>query len=246
VRIPVVVAVCVTALCACKGKPSNSQAGGSGAAAGSATSMGALVPNKGSNVAPDIVLPHGDGTPPIKTTAPISPAKITELSALQFPGFLREVRKADSSLEVRHKTDSRPRIMATVFIESCAAHPCTPMELDKWKALGDSLKTYLAPALKTDANTDFEIGQTDLLGTPAIYTQQLAQQLGSDADGNMTGAYSYAYVLYYNDGVNQIRVVSAYDDDAMKTKADMVKSVPKADLEKIAKAFADIYTHKWQ
>lgn len=249
-RIRNVAFVAVSLLAACKGKPTPQANGGSAtttAAAGSGVSMGATIPNKGKDVAPDIVLPHGDGTPPVKTTAPITDAKLGELAQLQFPGFLREVHHSDNGyLEVAHKTDSRPRIGATVMIESCAHHPCTPIELDKWKAMGDQLKGYLAPALKTDPNTDFEVGQTDVAGAPAIYTLQLAQQIAQGSDDNMAGAYSYAYVLYYNDGMNQIRVVAEYKDDAMKSKHDMEKSVPRSDLEKVAKAFVDIYTHKWQ
>ena len=273
-RISVVLAVGLAALSACKGKPTNNTKPATPGSAGStestgSNSMGALVPNKGSAVAPDIVLPHADGSPPIKTTAPITAAKMTSLSTLQFAGFLRDVKRADGYLEVHHTTDSRPRVMATVIIEPCSniggagsasesgsgsagsgsagATGCTPMELDQWKAKTDQLKGSLAKELRGLPDTVFEVGETDLRGAKAIYTVQIGQRVDTDDQGHMLQAsYSYAYDLYFNDGVNQLRVNAEYKDDPLKTQDDMTKLVPREDLEKTAKAFADIYSHSWQ
>jgi hypothetical protein len=62
--------------------------------------------------------------------------------------------------------------------------------------------------------------------------------------GNPIGAFSDAYALYYNDGVNQIRVVAEYKDDPT-TREDMLAIAPKEDLERLAKAFLAAYTHAW-
>jgi hypothetical protein len=51
-------------------------------------------------------------------------------------------------------------------------------------------------------------------------------------------------VLYYNDGVNKIRVVAEYKDDPA-TREEMLTVAPKEDLEKLGKAFFDAYTHAW-
>jgi hypothetical protein len=59
------------------------------------------------------------------------------------------------------------------------------------------------------------------------------------------GKWSHAYVLYYNDGSNQIRIVSEFKDLPPKTVAEMIKQVPREELENLAKAMMDFYTHKW-
>ena len=61
------------------------------------------------------------------------------------------------------------------------------------------------------------------------------------------GGFSYtdAYFLYYNDGVNTIRVVAEYKDDPRETKEKMAEAVPKSDLENVARAFMDAYVHAW-
>ena len=232
---------------ACKGKPTTHAATGSGSSAdvGSA-SMGALIPQKGSDIAPDIVLPHSDGSPPVKTTAPLTADKLKTLSDLQFPGFLRDPRSVtDTSLEISHKTDSRPRMMATVTISACGSG-CTPMDLAPWKAQAVDLQAKTLGALASTPDAVFEIGSTEVNGAKAIFTTELAQNLVKDENGNMTGSYLYGYNLYFNDGVNQIKVAAEFKDDPMNAKEDMVKQIPRADLEKVAKSFVDIYTHRWQ
>ena len=66
----------------------------------------------------------------------------------------------------------------------------------------------------------------------------------ADDTGQPQGSYSNAYVLYFNDGINQIRVVAEYKDDAM-SREDMLKVAPREDLEKLAKSFLDAFTHAW-
>ena len=73
-----------------------------------------------------------------------------------------------------------------------------------------------------------------------IYVYQLGQSFGPDG-----GTYSDAYALYYNDGVNEVRVVAEYKDDPLKTKADMARVAPQDQLAKIAMAFIDVYTQAW-
>ena len=68
-------------------------------------------------------------------------------------------------------------------------------------------------------------------------------QQGKDQNGPV-GAFSNAYALYYNDNVNQIRVVSEYKDD-WQTREDLMRIAPREDLEKLARAFLDAYTHAW-
>src|SRR5262249_55940861 len=158
-----------------KGKPTASnQTGSAGSANAENSSKGSLIPQPGSNVAPDIVLPHGPGTPPIKDKA-VDADKIKALSQLTFAGFNKDTKRAtDSALEVTQRTDSRPRLQATIFVEPCKDR-CTPIDLEKWKAKGDTLKDFLMPDLRTP-DTTFEVGQTELNGTKLIFTYQLGFQ----------------------------------------------------------------------
>jgi hypothetical protein len=112
------------------------------------------------------------------------------------------------------------------------------MEVAKWQGKPDELKKSLAEPLREAQDTTIEVGATDLKGLPAIFTYELGQAFGSKG-----GAYIDQYILFYNDGVNQIRVMAAYTDDPRPTREEMVKDVSKGDLEKVAKAFADVYAH---
>ncbi len=231
----------------CKGKPTPSSdpgaaSGGSGGSA-NAAAQGRLIPQQGSNIAPDIELPHGPGKPPVKDKA-VDADKIKALSTMQFAGFNRNAKRVDTQLEVAQRTDSRPRLEATIFISPCQDR-CTAIDLDKWKAKGDVLKQFLLPDLRTDPNTTFEVGQTDLNGAKMIFTYQLAWTIGKNDQGAQKGAYADAYVLYYNDDVNQITVVAEYKDQLPASKDALLQLAPRADLEKVARAFADVYTQAW-
>ena len=57
--------------------------------------------------------------------------------------------------------------------------------------------------------------------------------------------YSDTYVLYYNDGNNEIRVVASYVDDRPLSREAMLKMASKEDLGNVAKAFLDVFTQAW-
>ncbi len=188
--------------------------------------------------APDLKLPSSDGTPPPKSTKPIDAAMIDKLSKMTFPGFQLSVRgHTDNSVELRQLTADHPKIQASISISQCL--DCVAMDLEKWKAKEATLKELLGE-LKDKPDVTWELGKTELFGQDMIFTYQLGQSFTDKG-----GTYSDAYTLYYNDGINQIRIVSEYKDDPVKTAADMAKMAPKGDLEKVAKAFLDVYTHAW-
>jgi hypothetical protein len=134
---------------------------------------------------------------------------------------------------------------ATVTIEPCGKAPndCPPMDLAEWKKHEDELKNLMGD-LKNAPNVDWEVGQAELHGQPMIYTYQLGQQAGAGEGGGVL-TFTDAYALYYNDGVNRIRVVAEYKDDPVKTKELMAKQAPKGDLAMLAISFLDVYTHAW-
>ena len=81
------------------------------------------------------------------------------------------------------------------------------------------------------------------IGAPPSGTWTAPAQTGSDEGGSQT-SFTNAFAVYYNDGINQIRVVAEYKDDP-KPMEEIAKIAPKGDLEMLALAFLDVYTHEW-
>jgi len=236
-------------------KPTGATSPAGDAAAGSALATAPAAPP----VAPaHVMLPRSPDTPPHRTTRLLDGKELARLSAFEFKDFQRQDRGAtDRSIEFRHTTTTRPILGVTVTIEPCEPPPtaatapkaqraCTAMELGAWRAKRDELEQSLPPDLAARPDTRFEIGTRDIAGTPAIYTYQLGSFFGTDQRGQPVGAYSDAYILYYNDGVNQIRVNAAYLDDAVGDIDHLLAIAPPEDLEKLAVAFLGFYVHEWK
>jgi hypothetical protein len=213
------------------------------------------VNGSGDRAAPDLLLPHTDGSPPKKTTAPLGKADFDKLVKMQFNGFYSEVRtEGDKILEVRYRTKDRPVLWAVVTVSPCL--DCLPMELDKWKAKEAEMRSVSLEILKDAPNISWEMGMTRMNGASVIYTYQVGTSEGAGAGSGSGsgsagsdpggGGYSFTdnYVAYYNDGVNQIRVVGAYKDDPA-SKEELIKLAPKPDLQALALSFLDVYTHAW-
>ncbi len=235
------------AVAACGSKSSDKPQGGSGSAAtGSGSGSGSAVapPDAASSSegpAVPITLPKSDGTPPKKTTAKLTDADFDRLGKLELPSFTKRVRNQKDGLDVRFQT-SRPRLGTTVTITPC--FNCPPMELAKWKEREDDLKQLLGPDLRNRPDTTWEMGTVDLHGQVVVYTYQVGTLFGKDEQGNPKSSYSDAYALYFNDGVNQIRVVTEYQDTPVP-RDQMLTIAPKEDLAKVALSFLDYFTHQW-
>jgi len=232
----------VTSLLAigCSSKPTPQPAAGSGS--GSATPSDAAVANAAQRIpaSEPIELPKLSGKPPAKTSKPHSKAEQEALASLEFKGFVRDLRRLEP-LEVRQHITQRPRIDVQVNVIPCK--PCVPMQLDKWQA--STLKSLLPTPLRNQPDLQFEVGETELGGAKLIYTYELGQYAGPDETGEQRRQYTDAYVLYFNDGVNQLRVTSKYVDDALPSKEHMARVVPREDLEKMGKALFDSYAQAW-
>ncbi len=226
----------LAAVAACKGKPTTQAAPGS-----------AKVETQGSaNKGPKpINLPHSDGSPPPKTTAPLKPETFKKLSEMTFPGFNLDVRGLTADyFHVYQKTPDSPVIRASIHAWTCkdkGNKDCWPQDLE-WikKNKMDELKQYLTDGLKKAPDTVFEVGETTVNGAKAFYTFQLGEVVGGEHN-----EFSYCYVLYYHDDFNEMRVLAEYKDDLLRTKEEMAKAIPREDLENTAKAFLDVYTHAW-
>ncbi|MDX2087483.1 MAG: hypothetical protein SFX73_06525 [Kofleriaceae bacterium] len=230
-----------------KPTPGPSAGSAAGSATGSASGSAAAKPitDNGSAEASGkpapITLPKGDGTPAKKTTKALTPEEFAKLGDLEFPGFEKVILNKGNGVDVRQITQ-RPRLATTMTITPC--FDCVPIELEKWKAKEETLKQLLAEPLRKLPDTIWEMGKTEVAGTPVIFTYQFGRSDGKDEQGNPIMAFSNAYALYYNDGNNQIRVVAEYKDDPA-TREQMLEIAPREDLERLAKAFFDAYTHAW-
>lgn len=232
------------ALLACGNKSSDKPATGSGSAVGSGSGSGVAPPGDrvvATGPAIPITLPKSDGTAPKQTTAKLTDADFDRLGKLDVPSFSKKVRNQKDGLDVRFQT-TRPRLTTTVAITPCFT--CPPMELAKWKERESDLKQLLGPDLRDRPDTTWEMGSVDLKGQTAVYTYQVGTLFGKDDQGQPKSSYTDAYALYYNDGVNQIRVVTEYQDSPV-TREQMLTIAPKEDLAKIALAFLDYFTHQW-
>ena len=243
--------IALVALGACKGRPKHEPA-----------PANAQVGSAKAPPAPDIVLPHSDGSPIKPTTAKLDAATLQRLQALTFQSFQAKPHGLNGDhgmMEIQQRTADHPAIWAVITITSCADNitmpSCLPMELAKWSSEPrySELKSILPAGLRAQPDTVFEVGATELRGQKMIFTYQLGQSTSHPSAPGVTGSafdpggfsFTDAYFLYYNDGVNQIRVVAEYKDDPRETKEKMAESVPKSDLEDVAKAFMDVYTHAW-
>ncbi|CAN5922865.1 hypothetical protein BH11MYX3_BH11MYX3_13450 [soil metagenome] len=231
------------ALLACGSKSTEPAATGSGSAGSG--SAGSSVAGSGGSAAGSgapIVLPKGDGTPPKKTTAKLTDPDFKRLAAFDHPPFLKRIRNTRDGMDVRFTTP-RPKIGTTVTITPCFT--CPPMTLEEWKKREDTdLKFLIGEELRLRPDTTWEMGTVDLHGQTLIYSYQVGHWFGKDETGNPHAAYSDAYALYFNDGINQIRVVSEYQD-APVPRAEMLAIAPKEDLARVALGFLDFYSHAW-
>jgi hypothetical protein len=251
----------------CKDKPKR-KAPPANVGSASATGSGAGSGSNAMRPAPDLILPHSaEGGPPKKTSKALTKADFEKLDKLEYQGFTLEHRTlGDNVLEVRHKTKDHPRLWATVTIQPCL--DCLPMDLAKWKAKEQDLKVVMgklkdlppllpggatptagptagsAGSAEVKSGVESEIGATELAGATVIYHYYVG--FGTvQAEGGGETSYGNAYVAYYNDGVNQIRVLAEYKDDPA-TVENMKKLAPKEDLRSLALSFMDVYTHAWQ
>ena len=245
-----VVFLSVALIAGCKNRSADPQAtpgsnvgSGSAPATGSGSGSATASAGSGSDSHP-IKLPKGDGTPPKKSTGKLDQAMSNRLAALDFEGFKKDIRfSGDNVLEVRHNTIDRPTLGLTINAGACV--DCPPMDLEKWKARSESIKQLFPKELRDRSDSIWEMGQTEVNGQPMIYVYQFGHQLAKDEQGNPSSTvYANAYFLYYNDGTNQIRVVAEYKDDPV-SRQDLERLAPRKDLEKLAKAFMDAFTHAW-
>jgi hypothetical protein len=184
------------------------------------------------------------GVAPPKTTAPHTRAQLELLAKLELAGFTREVRElADHVLTVTQQSTARPRVVVTITVTPCM--DCLPMQLAAWQAKGEALQLLLVPELRDRPDTVFEVGERGLGTAKAIFTYQLGDSFATDDAGSPDGAYVHSLALYFNDGINQLRVIAEYADGPPASRDAMVGAVPRARLEELARTTLDHYAQRW-
>lgn len=195
-----------------------------------------------------VALPRSPETPPHKTHRPLARRELDRLTKLEFADFQRQDHgPAIRAAYVEYMTKTRPILGVTVRIEPCGRglQACRPMILPRWTMARAQLKQSINPVLAARADTRFDIAARPLTGATAISTYALGAYFGKD-DKGLTGVYTDIYTLYYNDGVNQIRVSAAYLDDPVGGIDQLLRLAPPDDLDKLAAAFLNYFIHEWR
>ena len=187
-------------------------------------------------------LPKLAGTPPAKGK-PLDAAKAAQLSKHDIDGWTRDVRLADAKgLDLRYRSTTPPTLTVTVQASRC--FDCLPMQHDRWLLKSDALRSLIAPELRDHKDTTWEMGMTTIGQTSYTWTHHIAYVVPPDANG-LGAVFGTAYTVYFNDGINMIRVVAEYRDDAPVSREAMLRAAPRQDLEQVAKAFIDHFVHLW-
>jgi hypothetical protein len=113
------------------------------------------------------------------------------------------------------------------------------MQLDTWRAEADALRVTIPPDLRDRSEgTSFEVTSVSLGSAPAIATYQLAIAPG-------TSLFDQAVVVYFNDGVNQLRVMARYAGPPPHKDGLIEDAVERHELEQLALAIADRCATTW-
>lgn len=194
----------------------------------------------------DIKLPAPSGKPPKPTTAPMDQALADKLVALRFDEFTIEMTPYPDSISIRQRASLRPRMSVNIAIGRCGTiNVCRKMELPAWEADKAKLKQAVDPALRDRPDSVFEIAASELAGAPVIVVYQAGQYFGPDENNNPVGSFSHAVTVHYNDGINFMRVIATFADNARNTLQEMQAALPRDFLERTAKAFLDAYGQAW-
>lgn len=194
-----------------------------------------------------IRLPRSPESPARRTLRPLKRPQLGRLAAIEFPDFEHQNRETtDRMIVVRHVTRTRPKLAVTVSLGACPRpRACPSMQLARWNARRGQLLRELPASLAGRPDTTFEIATRKIAGAPAISIYELGYAGGEDDHDQPSADYIDAYVVYTNDGVNQLRVMAHYVDDSVGGIQQMTAIAPREDLEKLAVAFASYYLHAW-
>jgi hypothetical protein len=222
----------------CKGKPTDHSSPDDPAAPATGAPTPAPAPAVADNQ-PTVAVPEAPplppAGPPLKTTAKFGFPDYDKLSKLAWPGYHAGIHQNDAlGLQVKHLTETRPKMAVLVLVSQCTT--CVPMDLAQWLPLKDKMRGAIPAIVRDQPDTSYEMGEVTVDGLKMINTYALGLHWTGEQVGNNIGGFVNAYTLYYNDGINAIRVVASYGDDGVATKEQLTKVLTR---EKLAKAAAD-------
>ncbi len=185
-----------------------------------------VTPDAPVELEPSRIALRAGGKPPVKTTTPIGREQLTRLSGIELTGLTPRVRKLDDAFLDLEYTLALP-IVVGVTVQPCFR--CVPMQLDKWRAETDALRVTVPPELRDRSEgTSFEVMASALGGSIVIATYQLT---------SVPGPFDQAATVYFNDGVNQLRVIAR--------SAGKEGDVERRELEQLALAVLDRFAQSW-
>lgn len=235
-RFALLLVVTIATTASCKGKPARREAPAN--AQGTASIATTAKGSAGS--ASDVLhLPNSGGLAPKKTSSALTTSSLDRMLAMRFEGFGLQNDVNTGVFVAVLRTVDRPKLKVTVQVRPCNG-TCMSIDLAKWKGRTDLKNDVMGPEMRSSDQIKFEVGETDLNGTPMIYTYQYG--ILKTPQGTR---YTDTYVLWYNDGQNEIRSIATYADNGPDSVEAMLALAPKDDLEKLAKAFTDVYTQAW-
>ena len=174
----------------------------------------------------------GSGTAgPAAAATPVDKAKLDAIAKINFGDAKVDVLPSKENalqLKIAH-TKTEPAMTATLDVGPCKN--CLPMDLTQWQAHAAEMRALEDENIRDKEDTVFEIGDAMVGSTKTIYTHTA----GLDMKPGESFTAAHNYTLYWNDGVNQVRVkVKDASLPSSQTVAELLAKAPKEKLAAIA------------
>lgn len=177
----------------------------------------------------------GSGAKPVPAGAPVDKAKLDEIEKMSFGDAKVDVMSSKESsiqLKIAH-AKTEPAMTATLDVGPCKN--CLPMDLKQWQAHAAEMRALEDENIRDREDTVFEIGEAMAGSYKTIYTHTA----GLDVRPGESFTAAHNYTLYWNDGVNQVRV--KVKDASMPSSQTVAELVAKAPMEKLAALAAETF-----
>ncbi|MBP6631942.1 MAG: hypothetical protein KBG28_28480 [Kofleriaceae bacterium] len=171
----------------------------------------------------------GSATTAARPGVPLDQARLDAISKIKLPFPEQGVEMLDASVVNVRVVSAEPKRIGRVAASRCV--DCKKLDLAEWKARSEELKIGLPGPVRAQPSTVFEVGELRIGSDDVIYTYWAGVAKTEDEHIN-----SHALALYWNDGVNQLRVVVQDGNiPTALTVEQLVQIVPRAELEAAAK-----------
>jgi hypothetical protein len=224
------------------GSDGSGSAGSGSAASGSANAgSGSAGSNSSAAGSKKVKLPSETTAPPKPTKDKLDKAAFERIaSAINFDSFTKQwSRVDDKSVDVKLKTKERSHMSVQIVAAHC--FDCWKMDIATWREKTSALKNTVSAALRDLPTTEFTVDEIKVNGTTMIGTYQVGTNVGTEGEGHFTNAF----VLYYNDGNNSVRIMTSFADDPLASVAAYKRVMPREHLQLVATRFMGLVTQTW-